>query len=154
MKFCHSVVHFFDKLEDRVRGKLSHWPITYAFTGGIGVVIFWRGVWHTMDFIMQKFFSLSTSEATVDLAGLPWWDGPLSLTIGSILLLLTGLFISNFIGNEILISGLRGEKKLTEKTETEVRTEAGVILNIKTELDDVSERLKKLEEVVVAKERK
>jgi hypothetical protein len=33
------------------------------------------------------------------------------------------VFVSNFIGNEIIISGLKGEKKIAEKTEKEVRTE-------------------------------
>ena len=43
------IVRFFDKLEDKIRGRLSHHPIFYALVGGIGVVLFWRGVWHTAD---------------------------------------------------------------------------------------------------------
>ena len=46
------IIHFFDKLEDKTRGTLSHYPFLYAFLGGIGVVLFWRGVWHTNDFIL------------------------------------------------------------------------------------------------------
>ena len=38
-------------------------------------------------------------------------------------MLLIGLFVSFFIGDTILISGLKQEKKLTEKTEKEVAEE-------------------------------
>lgn len=50
---------FFDKLEDSIRKWLSHHPLLYAFIGGTGVVLFWRGIWHTMDFIMSHYFSIS-----------------------------------------------------------------------------------------------
>ena len=39
------ILHFFDKLEDQIRGRLSKYPIVYAFIGGVGIVLFWRGVW-------------------------------------------------------------------------------------------------------------
>lgn len=141
-----TIIRFFDKLEDKVRGKLSHYPIAYAFTAGVGVVFFWRGVWHTADLVMEKLFSTPAIETAMDLSSLPWWDGPLSIIFGTVVLLMSGSFISNFIGNEIIISGLRGEKKLTEKTETEVRTEASVINEIKQEVKEIVIRLKKIEE--------
>lgn len=134
------IIRFFDKLEDKVRGKLSHWPIIYGFITGVGIVLFWRGVWHGMDYVIERI-TTSQSNESIDLSGLPWWDGPLSLIIGTSLLLLVGAFISNFIGNEIIISGLRGEKKLTEKTESEVRTEVGAIGEIKNELKVISLKL-------------
>ena len=56
-----------DKLEDHVRGFLSHYPIVYAFVGGIGVVIFWRGVWHTADYIMGSFTAVNAGISSVDL---------------------------------------------------------------------------------------
>lgn len=121
---------FFDLLEDKVRGRLSHFPIIYGFCGGIGIVLFWRGVWHSADYLMLVLRSTSGLSST-DLANEIWWDGPLSFVIGSLLLLMTGLFVSNFIGNEIIMSGLRGEKKLSEKTETEVRTEVSAIAEIR-----------------------
>jgi hypothetical protein len=137
------MLRFFDKLEDHVRGWFSHHPIFYGFFGGIGVVLFWRGVWHTADWISALLMDLRTGNATVDLAAFP--DGPLSLLIGSVMLLMTGLFVSNFIGNEIIISGLRGEKKLAEKTEAEVKTETGAIGEIRKELKIISKRLGQLE---------
>ncbi|HBP00408.1 MAG: hypothetical protein UU48_C0004G0061 [Candidatus Uhrbacteria bacterium GW2011_GWF2_41_16] len=105
-----------DQFEDKVRSKLSHYPIIYAFVGGAGIIIFWRGVWHTMDEIIGWF----SSEEIIDF---PWWDGPLSILIGTVLLLTVGLFVSSFIGNEIIISGLKKEKKLIEKMEEEIERE-------------------------------
>ena len=133
-----SIINFFDKLEDKIRGKLSHYPLLYAFIGGIGIVIFWRGVWHTADFFTQVIFSYQVSNS-VDLGSLPWWDGPLSLLIGSVLLLSTGFF--DFIGSQAIISGIKGEKRLEEKTEEEIKAETGAIDRIEKEVEEISHRL-------------
>lgn len=139
-----SIFNFFDKLEDKIRGKLSHYPLIYAFIGGIGIVIFWRGVWHTADFFTTVIVSYQYNNS-IDLGILPWWDGPLSLLIGSILLLSTGLFVFDFIGSQSIISGLKGEKKLEEKTEEEVREETGTIKEIKDEVKEISRHLDEIE---------
>lgn len=136
------VVKFFDKLEDRVRGFLSRRAIGYAFLTGIGIVLFWRGVWHSMDLLMQLYSSW-TPGVGIDLQGAIWWDGPLSFLIGAIVLLISGTFVSEFIGNEIIISGLRGEKKLTEKTETEVETESVAIAQIMEQVKAIREEVTK-----------
>lgn len=133
MKF---LVRFFDKLEDRIRGRLSHYPIIYAVIGGIGVVLFWRGVWVTADY----FIAMLEPEGLVEMASsinsqsIQWWDGPLSFIVGSVIMLITGVFVSNFIGNEIIITGLRGDKKISEKTEREVRHEVGAIGEMRADI--------------------
>lgn len=139
-----AILRFFDRLEDKVRGFLSHYPVLYGFMAGFGIVLFWRGVWHTVDTLHLYFFQFYRNT-TLDWNEVPWWDGPASLLAGSLLLLISGAFVSSFIGNEIIISGLRGEKKLTEKTENEVRTEVGAIADIKERLGDISGRLEKIE---------
>lgn len=88
---------FFDKLEDKNRIFLSHYPILYAFLTGTGMILFWRGVWHTAD-------------ATPILE-----NSIVSMIVGSILLLLIGTFISSYIGNEIIISGNKKEQKVVDK---------------------------------------
>src|SRR3989344_2996457 len=103
------ILKYFDKLEDRVRGKLSHHPIMYAFIGGIGVVLFWRGVWHTAD-------DLNIGSVA-------------SLVIAVTILLVTGVFVSAFIGNRLIISGLIGEKKLEEKEMKDIETEETQLKN-------------------------
>lgn len=133
----------FENLEHKLRGYLSHYPIFYAVIGGIGIVLFWRGVWHTADYLMLNFKSLSKNGASLDLTNELWWDGPLSFVLGLIILLITGLFVSNFIGNEILISGLRGEKKLSEKTKEEIETEADKIEEIEEDIKKIAKTIKK-----------
>lgn len=141
------ISHFFDKLEDKIRGFLSHCPITYAFLGGIGVVMFWRGAWRTADFVLDNYIYSPSAFAPNNSLGtqLVWWDGPLSLTIGTIMLLLIGLFVSNFVGNEIIISGLKGEKRLSEKTEQEIKTDTEISFEIMNEMTKANESLKKIQ---------
>ena len=139
-----TVVNFFDKLEDKIRGRLSHYPILYAFIGGVGVVIFWRGVWHTADFVTEVIFSYQMN-GSVNLGSLPWWDGPVSILVGGILLLSTGLFVFDFIGTQAMISGLKGEKRLEEKTEEEIKTEAGAISDIRKEVKEIAHHIDEIE---------
>ncbi|OGI65475.1 hypothetical protein A3A95_02690 [Candidatus Nomurabacteria bacterium RIFCSPLOWO2_01_FULL_39_18] len=115
------VLRFFDKLEDKVRGRLSHYPILYAFLGGIGVVLFWRGVWHIAD--------------DINISSI------ISIIIGSILLLITGVFVSAFIGSRLIISGLIGEEKLVEKEESEIETEEAQIKNLQNTLSRLEKKL-------------
>lgn len=135
-----SIVKFFDKLEDRIRGFLSHYPILYGFLGGIGVVLFWRGVWHTADVVSLAVWG----EEPISTFAL--LDGPISLFVGSIVLLLTGVFVSEFIGNKVIISGLVGEKKITEKAEEEIKNEELELKHLQTSLDRVEKKIEELEE--------
>ncbi len=133
------IVRFFDRLEDKIRGKLSHYPILYAFIGGFGVVLFWRGVWHTTDSFSYYFLAPHTN--VLDLTTHEIIDGPLSLIVGTIILLMTGIFVSAFVGNKLIISGLVGEKKLTEKQEEEIETEEDQIRNLQKTLHRLEEKL-------------
>lgn len=138
-----SIIYFFDRLEDYVRGFLSHYPIQYGLVVGTGVVLFWRGIWHTADYLVWYISSGYTLGPGVEPVHL-WWDGPSSILIGLILLLMTGVFVSEFIGKEIIITGLRGEKKLTERTEREVRTEVSAISQIQDKLTVLTEKINTL----------
>lgn len=123
-----SIVKFFDRLEDKIRGKLSHYPILYAFIGGVGVVLFWRGVWHLADDI-----SLNNG---------------LSLVFGTMILLFTGIFVTEFIGNKLIVSGLVGEKKLEEKEVDEIETEEDQIRNLQNTLTRLEKKLDHIDEEV------
>src|SRR5207247_2120588 len=108
-------------------------PVLYAAVGGVGVVLFWRGVWHGADFLAQTFFAWRSGSLTIDLADSG--DALLSLLAGFVLLLSTGLFVSDFIGAEIIAEGLNGEEKLTEKTESEVEMERRRLAAIENRLE-------------------
>jgi len=132
------------KFEDKIRIYLSHRPQLYALIVGIGIVIFWRGVWHTADFL-HTYFVLFHSNMTTDSLSGTWWDGPLSFAVGIVILFATGAFTSSFIGNELILSGLRGEKRLNQKTEVEVKEEEQSITDIKNGIKNISEEIEKLE---------
>jgi len=106
---------FFDKLEDHVRFRLSHYPIIYALIGAVGVVLVWKGVWDIVDLFPILF-------------------GPVALLVGVSILLLTGLLVSFFVGDSFLLSGLKREKKLIERTETEIRSEKDILEDIETKI--------------------
>lgn len=116
------VVHFFDRLEDKVRARLSRHPVLYALVGGVGIVLFWRGVWHTADYFTVL-------------------NGPISIVLSSILLLISGLFVSFFIGDRVIISGIKQEKKLDEKTADELAQEVSKLDRIESKLEEMDQDL-------------
>ncbi len=119
------VINFFDKLEDKVRGGLSKYPILYALIGGVGIVLFWKGVWETAGYFQFLY-------------------GPGSIIASVIILLAVGLFVSYFIGDSIIISGLRGEKKLIDKEEKEIFNEEQEIEHLGREIDTIHKEIHEL----------
>ena len=122
------IVRYLDRVEDSLRARLSHRSILYAVIGGTLTVLFWRAVWHTADKIMfGQGLSSMIKEAkfvfkTAGLDGLIFYE-PLTLIWTISLLLLTGLFVSIMIGDKIILSGIKNEKRTDEKTEEEIRKE-------------------------------
>ena len=135
------------RLATRIHIFLSHHTFLYAFIVGVGIVLFWRGVWHTVDLI-HLYISHYHATASIDLAEHPWWDGPLSLLAGSLILYISRAFVSSFIGNELILSGLRTEKKLPRKTEDNLKTEVSAITDIKDEIETITHKLGDLEEQI------
>lgn len=137
----------------RIRGFLSRHPLWYSFIAGVGLVLFWRGVWHTTDGIAEIVWGPAELHTTIDIMS-SFWDGPVSLIIGCIILISCGVFVSELLGKEIIISGLRGEKKLTEKTEVEVRTETGALGEIRHDVRILLRRLAAIEKKIGQEEPK
>jgi uncharacterized membrane protein len=134
------IVRFFDKLEDKVRARLSHRSIAYAFIGGVMVVFFWRGVWHSGDILMH-------------LGGFWGWFfyEPVTIIWTSAVLLLTGLFVSSFMGDRIVISGLKKEKKVTDQTEEEIKKEEDRIETLNAKLNTVIKDLAEIKDELAKK---
>jgi len=133
----NNFVDFFDKFEDKVRGTLSNYPITYTLIGATSIVLFWRGVWHTADSLMAKGGVL----------GFIFNEG-ISLVIVTLVLLATGLFVSYFIGDAILISGLKQQKKRTEKTKKDIEDEEGEIKALRSTIKEMKSEVDEIREMV------
>lgn len=125
-----ALIKFFDKMEDKAREKLARLPIVYGIIGGVAIVIFWRGIWHLADMFEQN--------------GTVWsvfFTAPVSVALSAFVLLLTGLFVSFFIGDRIILSGLTHEKKIEEKTESEVRAEGALLVDMYKKLERIEKEI-------------
>jgi hypothetical protein len=122
----------FNKLEDYVREHLAKYPLFYAFLAGVVVVLFWRGVWNTADILSHRndFF-------------LWFFYGPNQVVFSTILLLLMGLMVSVFVGEKIIISGLRHEKKFEDRTQEIVEEEVITLKHIQNEIRSLKAEIEK-----------
>ena len=125
MKIFNEIKKYLERLEIRIRHILSHWPLVYAFLGSVGVVLIWRGVWHIAD---------------------DWgMSGAVSLILGVSLSIITGLFVSFFVGDQIIISGIKSEKRIDEKTEDEIKKEEVSLKEIKKDLKEIKEEIDEMD---------
>ena len=74
-------------IEDRAREYFEQMPFVQSFFAGIGVIIFWRGIWQWLD---------QSSVSPL-----------LSVVLGSLILLCFGVFVQTFIGNTIIIKNVK-----------------------------------------------
>lgn len=123
IKIYKKIHRYFDKLEDRVRGRLSKSPLIYSFIGAVATVSIWRGVWEVSDAL-----------------NIPSW---VSLVGGIVLAMITGLFVSFFIGDNIVISGLQQEKRTDEKTKEEIIKEEHELEEVRKDIREIKELLLK-----------
>ncbi len=142
MKFIDFLFVFFDKVEDNIRGVLVKHLFIYTFLGGTGVVLFWRGIWHMAD-LLEKRGGFSTVLFS-----------PLGSTVlGIIILLSTGLFVSVFIGESIIISGIKKGKRVIDKTITDVDNEKAEVEESMAMISDVQKEVKKIEDTMSKNEK-
>ena len=122
------IINFFDKLEDRARARLSKSPVLYALIGGAGIVLFWHAITELALAVpfMNEWYAL------------PW------LIVSLIMLLMSGIFVSYFVGDSLIMSGLKGEKKIIEKTGDEIRAEESELKIILNRLEKIEQKLEEL----------
>ncbi len=121
-----AIVHFFDKLEDQVRYHLSHRPMVYAWIGGIAIVLFWRGIWDLAD-----------------MYGMTPWT---SVIVSIVIMMATGTFVSFFIGERLLMSGLKEEKRLDQRTEEDLEKEEAHTQRIFEEIEEMRKMIYEIHE--------
>lgn len=124
MEIFKKVNNFLNRIGAKFRHQLSHWPILYAFVGSIGVVLIWRGVWMIADDLGMSGF--------------------VSMVLGFFISISTGLFVSFFVGDKIIISGIKKEKRIDEKTEDEIKKEEISLAEIKKDLKEIKEDIEEI----------
>ena len=117
--------NFFLKFEHRPRKYFEKRPFSQAFLAGVGVILFWRGVWEIADILKL--------------------NPALSIVIGIIMLVFIGLFIHTFVGNAIIIKNVEKEQKFEKKTEREIGAVEMEIAEEEITLGHLAHRLKEIE---------
>lgn len=134
MKLFSPIKKFFKEARDGLR----HYPVVYAIIGAVGIILLWRGIWHTADFL-PMFFLSNNGESSLDYVIL--WDSLISAAVGFILLLFTGLFVPDFTGAQTISSEIKAEEKIAEKTEAEEKSETKRLEEIEKKFDEVTSHL-------------
>ena len=138
MKIFKKIFKFFDRTEDKTRSKLSKYPVLYATVGAVGLVLLWRGVWMVAD-SLSVFDNNPFDKAY-------FIDGVISIGASVVILLVSGLFVSFFIGDRIILSGLKKEKKMEEKTKEELDAEMNVVNKMEEKMEKIEENIEKIKE--------
>jgi hypothetical protein len=120
---------FFDKLEDRVRAKLSHYPLLYSLIGGTALVLFWEGVSIVVSFVPF----LNTL-----------YGGLILIFVSLSVALLVGIFVSFFIGDTIILSGINKERKLVDKEEAELVAESKMMSKVEKKVDEIDNVIREM----------
>jgi hypothetical protein len=84
--------HFVKKIGKRQKqfqSKLRSHHTLYAFLGGVGVIMFWHGLWEGLNVIYESGGALSFLGNPI-----------VSMTIGLAILTFSGLFVLELVGRE------------------------------------------------------
>lgn len=124
--------NIFLKIEENARTYFEHVPFLHAFLAGVGVVLFWRGVWEYADRLHIH---------------------PL-LSVGSGILLLggIGLFLQTFVGNTIIIKNVKKEAVLEKEEEKKIKDVEQEVKKEEVTLARISEQLQTLERMMKGQE--
>ncbi len=131
---------YFQNFEFKKRSFLAKHKVFYALLAGTGVVLYWRGIWHFADILESKE---SIFEIILHPLG--------SIIIGVLILLFAGILVQQFVGNDIIISGIKKEKIDIEKTEKELLKEEEEIKEEHKLIKEIDAHLHKIEKELANK---
>lgn len=120
----HHVTKTLLNIEDNARKFFERIPFIHALLAGIGVVLFWRGIWESAD----KMALDPLSSALLGIA-----------LLGGI-----GLFIQTFVGNTIIIKSVKKEEQLEKTTVKKVQQEEITLLQLSQKIDELNSKIDNL----------
>ncbi|MDQ1281745.1 MAG: hypothetical protein QG630_96 [Patescibacteria group bacterium] len=133
--FFQKIESYFSKTELKNRAYLSKRKFLYALLGGAGVVLYWRGIWHSADILEIKGgLILKIIFSPVG-----------SIILGILLLSSIGLLVQAFIGADVIISGIKKEKQEIDKTEEELKKDEEAREKEKNLIKEIDEHLHSLQ---------
>ena len=71
-----------------------------------------------------------------------------SLIVSLVVMMLTGTFVSFFIGDQIIISGMREEKRIDEQTEDEIRKEQVTLSHLDAHMEALEKEMAQIRRVI------
>ena len=111
--------------EDKARQYFERMPFLQALLAGVGVIIFWRGIWEWLD-------QLGVSPLA-------------SVILGALILAGVGVFVQTFLGNTIIIKEVKHEERAQMKTlrkiEGEEGTEVVTLAELSRKIDALSKKI-------------
>ena len=120
-----SITRVLLEAEENARLYFEKTPFVQAFLSGIGVIIFWRGIWEWLDMNQVSPFT--------------------SVVVGSLLLLCVGVFVQTFIGNTIIIKNVKQEERIEKKTMKDVEGEANkeevTLATLSAKIDELARKI-------------
>jgi hypothetical protein len=123
----------FLRIEDRARRYFERIPFIHAFLAGVGVILFWRGVWEIADIYS--------------------FDPTISIIVGIIILVSIGLFTHTFIGNAIIIKSVKHEINIEKENrkdlstfEKNINNEEITLAHLSDKIDQLSKKITHIEE--------
>jgi len=128
------IIKYFQNFEIYNRNFLVKHKYLYALLGGTGIILFWKGVWYIADSLKINginYFGESLGKIMMII-----FSDTGTLILGLILMLATGVFVSEFIDDEIIISGIKKEKQIIDKSAEEIIAEEKKEEKILEELKD------------------
>ncbi len=112
------------KIEEGARKFFEYIPFTHAFLAGVGVILFWRGVWEIADILML--------------------DPVASILLGCVILGGIGLFIQTFVGNAIIIKNVKREEQREAATERKVKQVEQELVTEEITMNKLAQKLDEL----------
>jgi hypothetical protein len=116
------------RIEERARRAFEEYPFIHAFLAGVGVILFWRGVWEIAD--------INRISPTV------------SVILGVLILGGIGLFIQTFIGNTLIIKKIKHEVELEKENKKEVTVVEREMIKEEITLNHLYNQIKELKEKI------
>lgn len=128
--------NYLKHLGKKLRKGLTKRPVLYTLIGSFATVLFWRGVWHTTDLL----------EAQGGVFGF-LFSAHGSLILSAAILIVTGLFVSFFVGDVVILAGMSKEQKLLEKAEKKIEEDSVELKRVEALLERVEEEVSHLHRV-------